>query len=160
MRSGLECLMIWPCLYQPGRGRAPPRRQCGGRCCPIGRSSPKPINSIERGIWGARCREARERREREEAPLALRATRPHTVGYIGVCDQEQGVIDSYQPGRGRAPPRRQCGGRCSPTPSRIRRKCYLYEETKCDLYEERKCDVNQENLTYTKKTCDVYKENV
>ena len=44
-------------------------------------------------LWGARCREARERgeREREEAALALRATRPHTVGYIGVCDQEQGV---------------------------------------------------------------------
>ena len=29
----------------------------------------------------------------EEAPLALRATRPHTVGYIEVCDQEEGVIE-------------------------------------------------------------------
>jgi len=33
-------------------------------------------------------------REREEAPLALRATRPHTVGYIGVCDQEEGGVRS------------------------------------------------------------------
>ena len=32
-------------------------------------------------------------REREHAPLALRATRPHTVGYIGGCDQEEGVIE-------------------------------------------------------------------
>jgi len=42
-----------------------------------------------------REREERERgeREREEAPLALRATRPQTVGYIGVCDQAQGVIE-------------------------------------------------------------------
>jgi hypothetical protein len=37
---------------------------------------------------------AREReREREEAPLALRATLPHTVGYIRGCDQEQGGVD-------------------------------------------------------------------
>jgi len=31
--------------------------------------------------------------ERQQAPLALRATRPHTVGYIGGCDQEEGVIE-------------------------------------------------------------------
>jgi len=31
-------------------------------------------------------------REREEVPLALHATRPHTVGYIGVSDQEEGEI--------------------------------------------------------------------
>ena len=29
-------------------------------------------------------------REREEALLALRAAHPHTVGYVGVCDQEEG----------------------------------------------------------------------
>ena len=27
------------------------------------------------------------------APLALRAARPHTVGYVGGCDQEEGVIE-------------------------------------------------------------------
>ena len=32
----------------------------------------------------------RGERERNEAPLALRATRPHTVRYIEVCDQERG----------------------------------------------------------------------
>ena len=34
--------------------------------------------------------ERRGEREREEASLALRAKRPHTVGFIGVCDQEKG----------------------------------------------------------------------
>ena len=34
----------------------------------------------------------RRERERKEAPLAIRATRPHTVGYIGGSDQEKGVI--------------------------------------------------------------------
>ena len=29
-------------------------------------------------------------REREETPLTLRATRPHTVGYVGVCDCKRG----------------------------------------------------------------------
>jgi len=42
-------------------------------------------------LWGTRCREARERREgekkRQEAQLALRTSRPNTVGYIGRCDQ-------------------------------------------------------------------------
>ena len=42
---------------------------------------------------GRREREEGREREREEIPLALRATRPHTVGYIGECDQEEGVID-------------------------------------------------------------------
>ena len=32
------------------------------------------------------------RREREESPPALRAARPHTVGYIGGCDQEEGGV--------------------------------------------------------------------
>ena len=41
-------------------------------------------------LQGAQSGEAREEREREreEAQLALRAIRPHTVGYIGRCDQE------------------------------------------------------------------------
>ena len=34
-------------------------------------------------MWGARRTQTRER-EREDAPLALRAARPHTVGYTGV----------------------------------------------------------------------------
>ena len=34
----------------------------------------------------------RERREKAEGPRALRASRPHTVGYIGGCDQEEGVV--------------------------------------------------------------------
>ena len=38
-------------------------------------------------------RERDREREREEAPLALRAARPHTLGYIGGYDQEQGVIE-------------------------------------------------------------------
>jgi len=41
-------------------------------------------------------RERRERereRNREEAPLALRGTRPHAVGFTGECDQKQGVIE-------------------------------------------------------------------
>jgi hypothetical protein len=37
----------------------------------------------------------REReREREKAALALRAARTHTQVYVGLCDQEQGVIES------------------------------------------------------------------
>ena len=39
-----------------------------------------------------REREGAREREREEAPLALRAARPDTLGYIGRCDQEQGEI--------------------------------------------------------------------
>ena len=35
-------------------------------------------------------RERGRERKRDEAPLALRATRPHTVGHIGGSDQEQG----------------------------------------------------------------------
>ena len=35
--------------------------------------------------------------ERKEAPLALRATRSHTVGYIGGCDQEEGEIEWAPP---------------------------------------------------------------
>ena len=31
--------------------------------------------------------------ERKEAPLALRAARPHTVGYTGGCNQEEGEIE-------------------------------------------------------------------
>ena len=45
------------------------------------------------GVEGrARKREIERERERkrEEASLALRATRPHTVGFIGGCGQEQG----------------------------------------------------------------------
>jgi hypothetical protein len=43
---------------------------------------------------GERARERGEsERESEKAPLALRATRPHTVGYMGVCDQEEGAFD-------------------------------------------------------------------
>ena len=37
--------------------------------------------------------ERESEREREEAPLALRAARPHTVVYIGGCDQEEGEIE-------------------------------------------------------------------
>ena len=33
------------------------------------------------------------KRERDNRLRALRATRPHTVGYIGGCDQEQGEIE-------------------------------------------------------------------
>jgi hypothetical protein len=40
-------------------------------------------------LWGARCREARER---DQAPLALRAAHPHTVGYVEGGDQEEGEI--------------------------------------------------------------------
>jgi hypothetical protein len=32
-------------------------------------------------------------RERQQAPLAFRGTRRHTVGYIGKGDQEQGEIE-------------------------------------------------------------------
>ena len=39
-----------------------------------------------------RDREERARK-REEVPLALRAARPHTVGSILVCDQEEGVVE-------------------------------------------------------------------
>jgi len=42
------------------------------------------------GLWVKRGTE----RERKQAPLALGATRPHTVGYIGGCGQEQGEIES------------------------------------------------------------------
>ena len=38
-------------------------------------------------------REGEREREREQALLTLRATSPHTVGYIGACDQEEGVIE-------------------------------------------------------------------
>ena len=57
-------------------------------------------------LWGARCREARERRERERernrkrerekrlhSPFALHDPIPHTAGYIRVYDPEQGVVD-------------------------------------------------------------------
>ena len=44
--------------------------------------NPKPVYSPERG------------RERENRLRALRAARPKTLGYIGGCDQEQGVIKS------------------------------------------------------------------
>ena len=37
--------------------------------------------------------ERQKERERENRLQALRPARPHTVGYIGVCDQEQGVIE-------------------------------------------------------------------
>ena len=37
----------------------------------------------------------REREREREAPLALRATRPHTVGYIRVCDQEEGAVQCF-----------------------------------------------------------------
>jgi len=54
----------------------------------------KKSRSMYYGEHGVERREREEReREREEAPLALRATRPHTVGYTGVCDQEQGLIE-------------------------------------------------------------------
>ena len=43
---------------------------------------------------GWRVEGGRKRGEGEEAPLALRAARAHTVGYIEVYDQEQGVIES------------------------------------------------------------------
>ena len=36
---------------------------------------------------------ARERRERDTRLRALRATRPHTLGHVGGCDQEQGEIE-------------------------------------------------------------------
>ena len=39
-------------------------------------------------------------RERDNRSRALRATRPHTVGYIGGCDQEEGEIEC--PGRAMA----------------------------------------------------------
>ena len=32
-------------------------------------------------------------RERDQAPLTLRAARPYAVGYMGVCDQEGGLIE-------------------------------------------------------------------
>ena len=32
--------------------------------------------------------------ERDDRLRALRATRPHTVGYIGGCDEEKGEIES------------------------------------------------------------------
>jgi len=35
----------------------------------------------------------RERRERDIRLRALCTPRPHTVGYVGGCDQEQGVMD-------------------------------------------------------------------
>ena len=40
-------------------------------------------------------------RERDKRSRALRATRPHTVGYIGACDQEQGEIESVWDRHGR-----------------------------------------------------------
>ena len=40
-------------------------------------------------LWCGRERE----REREEAPLVIRATRPHIVGHVGVCDQEEEEIE-------------------------------------------------------------------
>ena len=43
--------------------------------------------------YGEHGVERRVMREREEASLALRATRPHTVGYSGACDQEEGVVE-------------------------------------------------------------------
>ena len=46
------------------------------------------IEDVNGVLWGARCSEARER---EEAPLVLRAARLPTVGYVRVCDQEEGV---------------------------------------------------------------------
>jgi len=50
--------------------------------------------SMYYGEHGVERREREEREgESEEAPLALRATRPHTVGCIGGCDQEEGVIE-------------------------------------------------------------------
>ena len=46
-------------------------------------------------LCGARCIEARERgeREREEDRLALRAARPHTVGFVRGCEQEEGGVE-------------------------------------------------------------------
>ncbi len=44
--------------------------------------------SWHRGLLG--CREVTER---EEAPLALRAARSHTVGYVGGCAKEQWGIE-------------------------------------------------------------------
>ena len=40
-------------------------------------------------LWGARCREAREKRL--QSPFALHS--PHTVGYAGVSDQKERVFD-------------------------------------------------------------------
>ena len=56
------------------------------------------------------CREIREEfvgegggEERDTRLRALRPTRPHTVGYVGVCDQEQGGIEWQGASRGAAP---------------------------------------------------------
>ena len=50
--------------------------------------------SMDHGEHGVerRAREEEER-EREEAPLALRAARPDTVGYAGGCDQVGGEME-------------------------------------------------------------------
>jgi len=42
--------------------------------------------------WGSE-REWRARESERTGPLALRATRPHAVGFMGVCSQEQGGVE-------------------------------------------------------------------
>ena len=51
------------------------------------------------GTWSSAKKKARVESERANRLRALRGTRPNTVGYIGVCDQEQGEIESPPPQR-------------------------------------------------------------
>ena len=79
-------------------------RERGGRQQVTNPSSKRVTRTLGRSLdprlpWSVVEGGARERAkegEREKAAIALRATRPHTVGYIGGCDQEQGVVE-YPP---------------------------------------------------------------
>jgi len=71
-------------LRVEGEPSRPTRRRGGGGARSNG----------EHGVVGFAGKGGVRERKRDNRLRALGATRPHTVGYIGECDQEQGEIES------------------------------------------------------------------